>query len=347
VGLRVPVVVAVVSNGTESSQFPSIRKLLAKTFHELTKALKWGVGLINVDSLNELQKLMSLSKKHDFLAKVCIRVNVAFFGQKWNKFGMTKKDAMRACKLLSKSENLKYVGLHAHLGTQVGSTRPYKRLIKYMVGVSKELKEKYGLITYFMNIGGGFSVPSLPPLHTKHKISKPNEFAEAIATTLKTEIAKHGLELPYLVLEPGRILVSSPIVLLLKVIAIKSLQNVGKIILVDGGLNILPESEYYQYKIVPVVIRGSSKTRAQIAGPLCMQEDVIGRDRILSPIKQNDILAVLDAGGYSATLSWQFIKTKPAVVLIGSDDKTRLIRKAESTADALRPAQFPYKVRAR
>lgn len=309
----------------------------AKTYQELFEAMKLGVKIINIDSLSELKKIIFLSKKYNLTANIGIRVNTSFFDSKWNKFGLSKKDILIACKTLTKMKRLKYVGLHAHLGTQLITTKPYKQLIKDLVNISEEIKRKYNLDTDFIDIGGGIPVRDLPPKGIKkYQIPSVEEFAKVICSTLKKEVAKSNMKLPFLVLEPGRIIVSSPIFLLLKVIATKRIQNAGKIIFTDGGLNILLESEYFEYDIIPSMIREGKKEKIQIAGPLCMQDDLIGTNRILPPIKEGDILVVVNAGGYSISLSWQFTKTKPAVVLIDCNNKVRLLRRPENIHDIFR-----------
>lgn len=309
-----------------------------KTYQELLEAMKLGVRLINVDSLSELKKIILISKKYGLTANVGIRLNTSFFGPGYNKFGVNEDDALKACELISKSKNLKYEGLHGHLGSQITTTKPYKKLIKYQISISEEIYRKYNLSTNFIDVGGGFPVRELSPSGTK-KIPKIEEFAEVICSTLKKGIAKTDVKPPFLVLEPGRAIVSSPIFLLLKVIATKITRNMGKIVFTDGGINILPLAEYFRYfkyEITPNVIRGGKRERVQIAGPLCMEEDLIGIDRTLSSIKEGDILVVSNTGAYTISLSLQFIKPRPRVVAIDQENNVKVVRESESVEDILK-----------
>lgn len=309
----------------------------AKTDQELLEAIQSNIAILNVDSLNELKKIIFLSKKYNLKANIGFRVNVSPFlkTRKWSKFGIDIDDLFKACELTLNSKNLKYMGLHAHLGTQITTIEPYKKLIKQMVDISKKIHERYNLSTEFIDIGGGFPVENLPPLKNKvKKIPSIENFSNEICLTLKKEITKADMKLPTLILEPGRSLISSPVFLLLKVITTKEISKIGKIAIVDGGLNILPESEYYRYEIIPNIVKGK-KELIQIAGPLCMEEDLIGINRKLPTVHEGDILVVLNAGSYSISLSWQFIKTRPAVVLIDRNKTIKVIRKSENIGNVL------------
>jgi diaminopimelate decarboxylase len=314
----------------------------AKTYPELLEAMKFNIGIINIDSLSELEKIIFLSKKYNFKTNIGIRINAQSLlkTRKWSKFGIDFENILEACKLIIKSKNLKYRGLQFHLGTQIKNIYLYKEMIKKVVYISKKIYEKYNLNTEFIDIGGGFPVETLIPMKTKiRKMPSIKKISCEICSTLKREISKTNIELPTLVLEPGRVLISSPIFLLLKVIATKKISKIGRVVITDGGLNILPESEYYKYEIIPDKIRGK-KEITQVAGPLCMEEDLIGINRKLPSIHENDILVVLDAGGYSISLSWQFIKPRPAVILINSKRNVEIIRKPESFKDILTLDKF-------
>ena len=309
----------------------------AKTHDELLEAMKLGVRMINIDSLSELKKIVFLSKKYNLQANIGIRVNTSSLDSRWDKFGLNEKDILTACEILTKMKKVKYTGLHAHLGTQMISPKPYQQLVRYLVNISEDIKKRYNLETRFIDIGGGIPVRGIPPVGIrKSKIPRIKEFAKVVCSTLKKEIIKTKMRPPFLVVEPGRIIVSSSIFLLLKIIATKRIQTIGKIVFTDGGLNILPESQYFEYDIIPAVIREGKREKLQIAGPLCMQDDLIGRNRILPPVKEGDILIVLNAGGYSLSLSWQFAKPRPAVVLIDCNNRVRLLRRQENVEDILR-----------
>jgi diaminopimelate decarboxylase len=113
-----------------------------------------------------------------------------------------------------------------------------------------------------------------------------------------------------------------------------------KWVITDAGLNLIPEAELNQYKIVPAVLRKGKPGRVNIAGPLCFHEDVIRYGVKMSPIKEGDILAILDVGAYSISLSWQFIKLRGGVCLL-CDGKHEMVRRPETVEDVLKLDTIP------
>jgi diaminopimelate decarboxylase len=139
---------------------------------------------------------------------------------------------------------------------------------------------------------------------------------------------------PTLALEPGRALVGPTTLLATKVIATKQVSGI-KWVITDAGLNLIPEAELNRYRIVPTVMRKGKPERVNVAGPLCFHEDIIRYGTEMPPIQEGDILAILDVGAYSISLSWQFIKLRGGVCLL-CDGKYEIIRRHEIVEDVLR-----------
>jgi diaminopimelate decarboxylase len=70
-----------------------------------------------------------------------------------------------------------------------------------------------------------------------------------------------------------------------------------------------------------------------------MQLDVLGVNRELPVLKRRDFLAVLDAGAYSISLSPQFIRPRPPVVLVDGGGG-KLVRRGETFEDVFRSDMF-------
>jgi len=69
-------------------------------------------------------------------------------------------------------------------------------------------------------------------------------------------------------------------------------------------------------------------------------EDVIRYGIEMPPIKEGDVLVILDVGAYSVSLSWQFIKLRGGVCLL-NDGKYEMIRRPETVEDVLRLDVMP------
>jgi diaminopimelate decarboxylase len=294
-----------------------------KTKEELTEAMKLD-SIINVDSVSELNEIINLGKKHKLTPKIGLRVKI----RKGSKFGLNKEEVTSALSLIGKTEQALYVGLHAHLGTQISDPLLYKREIRYMVGILKLIKE-LGFSTNFLDIGGGF------PLQHKNKKNTLKVLARTIGTTLKRECLKRNLSFPTLILEPGRALVGSSHYLVTKVVRLKNSKRRTQTVIVDAGLNVVPEVEEYEYEIFPTNFSLPLK-KYYVGGPLCMEEDILRKCVTLPSLKEGDLLVIPNVGAYSISLSWQFIKLRPPIIAITTKKKIRVIRRKEMLSDVLK-----------
>ena len=79
-----------------------------------------------------------------------------------------------------------------------------------------------------------------------------------------------------------------------------------------------------------------------MVGPICESGDVFGKDRELPELFEGDYLAILDAGAYGFTMSSPYnSRPRPAEVLL-NDQKSYLIRKAETFDDLLSHQEIPH-----
>ena len=106
-----------------------------KTVQELTMALEYGVGRIVVDNLTELRTLDALAAAKGTAASVMLRVKPGIdahthsfirTGQIDSKFGFALEtgEALTAVKLALEAKNLRLIGLHCHIGSQISISNP-------------------------------------------------------------------------------------------------------------------------------------------------------------------------------------------------------------------------------
>ena len=133
--------------------------------------------------------------------------------------------------------------------------------------------------------------------------------------------------------EPGRFLVGDAGVLVTSVLGEK-LQGSTDFLLVDAAMNDLMRPALYQaeHPIVPVATRAGAPRPVDIVGPVCETGDFLGKRRNLPPAARGDLLAILGAGAYGASMASNYnTRRRPAEVLV--DGATvRLIRRRETFA---------------
>lgn len=319
----------------------------AKTNQEIEMFINEGIALVNVDSIDELNRINHIAEKKGKIVDVGIRVkpNIDNFFV-WPKFGLDiDKWAFNAFELASSLKNIKVIGMHAHIGTNIFTPTPFNESILQMTKLMSDVTSKLGIEFEYIDIGGGFGVPGYTPLFPIEEIIKNpmdiEPFAESICETLLSCLVKYNLPELTLVLEPGRIIITDPVILLMMVEGTKIIGKNTKTVMVDGGINLIQFAPYYYHRIFPVEEKREKREFVDICGPLCMQQDIIGVNREMQVLNRGDFLAVLDAGAYSISLSQQFIKPRPPVVLVNKNTN-KLIRFGETFEDIFRLDVFDY-----
>jgi diaminopimelate decarboxylase len=313
----------------------------AKTNDGLLKAMELGARVINVDSISELKRVVSLVHETDLRVNVGFRFSYPGRPPSRNKFGITAEQILDGCRMISKEKRIHYAGLHTHIGTETTEIGKYEKALELLTDLASSIYRRYGFQTEIIDLGGGFAFKEVPPYSHKGRWSPPSfsEYASRICSKLMLTLTDRLSKPPTLALEPGRALVGPTALLATKVIATKQVLGI-KWVTTDAGLNLVPEAELNQHRIVPAVLRKGKTARINIAGPLCIHEDVIRYGIEMPPIKEGDILVIRDVGAYSISLSWQFIKLRGGVCLL-CDGKYETIRRHETVEDVLRLDTIP------
>ncbi len=141
--------------------------------------------------------------------------------------------------------------------------------------------------------------------------------------------------------EPGRYCVAEGSLILGRVHAVK--QNAGVTYVgTDVGMNVLVRPSMYDSWHDVEVLRDSkvvSRTNLveqTVTGNICESGDILAKERMLPKMQRGDLVAILDTGAYGYSMCSSYnSRPKPAEVLITSDGKVKLIRRAETIDDIL------------
>jgi diaminopimelate decarboxylase len=113
---------------------------------------------------------------------------------------------------------------------------------------------------------------------------------------------------------------------------------------VDAGFNTLIRPTLYgsYHHIIPCIMTEKGDImKYDIAGPICESGDILGKERELRELKENDYLVILDAGAYGYTMSSSYnCRPRTAEILV-SNKKPHIIRKAETYDDLLKAQRIP------
>jgi diaminopimelate decarboxylase len=238
-------------------------------------------------------------------------------------------------KLLEHMPGLDFVGLHAHIGSQILGIDSYYAEIEVLTDLALQIKKEARKACSEINIGGGLGIAYLeeyPLFDIKEAVAK-------IAQFFKDKVKAKGLGEPLLVLEPGRSIVGRAGVTLYTVGTVKDIPAIEKYVVIDGGMGDNPRPILYSAKYEATIAgkAGSKKEETvTIAGRYCESGDILIKDSKLQPAEAGDTLAVFATGAYNYSMAMNYNQVpKPAVVLVKSG-KAKLLVKRQTYKDLSR-----------
>ena len=343
----------VVSGGelytAHKAEFPMERVLFHgnnKTFEEIQMGVDLGVGVFVVDNFYEMDMLEKLCREKNIIQSIYFRVTPGIdahthkyikTGQIDSKFGfaLTNGDFYTAVEKLKNYKNIKLIGIHAHIGSQIFEVEPYEEEVDVMLNLVKVLKEKYNIKLAEVDFGGGIGV-----YYTDEDTPRSiKEFCEKIIEKCNEKCKELEIKVPTLILEPGRSLVANAGSTLYSIGSIKEIKGTRTYVSVDGGMtdNIRPSlyQAGYECAVVNKMNNERSSNKVTIAGKCCESGDILISDTKIFDIESGDILITTSTGayGYSMASNYNKIPKNPVVFVSGGEDK--LVCKRESYEDLL------------
>jgi len=309
-----------------------------KKREDLEFAIDSDVGLINADSVPELDRMQEVARRAKKRCNAGIRVNMGIKPEthphlatalRENKFGVWIGNATVAYREATKKPDLNVIGMHSHIGSNIKDPETIREMAAAIFRFAAQVKETVGLTLTKIDMGGGLGFP----YQADSQAMSQDEYASAILEENLPTLEKLGN--PTLIFEPGRAIVADAGILLTKVEVVKR-QGEQSWAIVDAGMNTLLRPALYEAKHQVVA---AEKTTApatvdyNLGGPCCESGDVIAKHAILPELGEGDLLAVLDVGAYGYTMSSNYNgQPRPAVVMV-TDGRIELIRRREGYED--------------
>ncbi|MGD9676593.1 MAG: diaminopimelate decarboxylase, partial [Candidatus Bipolaricaulia bacterium] len=300
-----------------------------KTDAEIEAAIGAGVGTLILESLAEIPVAETLARRTGRRVPVALRLHPSIdagthpylaTGQPETKFGLEEAGLKAALRQLERSETLELVGLHAHIGSQIGSIAPYVHARRVLLDAAEAAREQ-GHRLRFVDLGGGFAIP----YGEEDRAFPLGDLAKAIG-----EGWPEPLELR---IEPGRLLVGDAGLLLVRVLYTKTC-GAKEFVIVDAGMSALVRPALYgaRHRVLAVEPRRGNPHTVDVVGPICENADVLARNCSLPPTERGDLLAVLDVGAYGFTMASQYnSQPRPAEAIV-REGRVHLVRARETYA---------------
>jgi len=289
--------------------FPASRIVYAgvgKSDWEINLGLDKEIFCFNVESVAELEVINELAAERNRVAPICFRINPDVgahthakitTGLAENKFGIAMRDMEAAIEEAAHMKNVKFMGLHFHIGSQILDMGDFAALCNRINELQNELERKHIKLEH-INVGGGLGIDYQHP--NRVPIPDFKAFFDTYARHLKL---RPGQKLHF---ELGRAVVAQMGSLITRTLYIK--QGTAKqFAIVDAGMTDLIRPALYQaYHKIENISSDEPTETYDVVGPICESSDVFAKAIDLNRTHRGDLLALRSAGAYGEIMSSQY-----------------------------------------
>lgn len=299
-------------------------------FSEIEEAVKLGV-VINIDNLSFLKKF---GTQYRSSYSCSIRLNPHIMaggnykistGHSNSKFGISIYQLPDIMEVVQQY-NIQVNGLHIHTGSDIAETDVFLKMAEILFSMARDFQD-----LKFIDFGSGFKVA----YQEGDNVTNVYDLGLKLTRSFGEFCRQYGRKLE-LWIEPGKYIVSEAGNLLVKTTVVKPTPSVT-FVGVNSGLNHLIRPMMYDayHQIVNISNPTGAQKMYTVVGYIC-ETDTLGADRKLNEVRENDILAIRNAGAYAFSMASNYnSRLRPAEVLV-INNEAKLIRERESFDDLLK-----------
>ncbi len=303
---------------------------VGKTLQEMKMAIEGKILSLNLESIQELEQLIDLTRERALEAKIGLRINPDIdarthpyiaTGLRQHKFGIDTDQIDQIVRTLREAPQIQLTGLGFHIGSQILDVQPFIDGFVKLKSWADRLRGQ-GLGIRHLDLGGGFGIP-----YQGEERPDLRKYAAFLS---------EARDRYQILMQPGRSIVGDAGTLLTQVLFQKS--SHGKsFMVVDAGMNDLLRPTLYQayHEILPIQQKEEWIT-ADVVGPVCESGDFFARDRHVPDARSGECLALMNAGAYGFCLSSNYNSRVRSVEVLVDGDQWEVIRKRETFEDLIR-----------
>lgn len=279
---------------------------VGKSDKEINLGLDKNIFCFNVESIPELGIINELAAHKGKTARVAFRINPNVgahthanitTGLAENKFGIAMDDMEDVIGIASSMKNVKFVGLHFHIGSQILDMGDFASLCNRINDLQNRL-ETHRIKVENINVGGGLGIDYTHP--NKVPIPDFKAYFDTYARLLKQ---RKGQKIHF---ELGRSVVGQCGSLISKVLYVKH-GSVKQFAIIDAGMTDLIRPALYQaYHKIENISSDKTVQTYDVVGPICESSDVFAKAIDLNECNRGDIIAIRSAGAYGETMASQY-----------------------------------------
>jgi diaminopimelate decarboxylase len=279
---------------------------VGKSDWEINLGLDNDIFSFNVESIPELEVINQLARLKGKVAKVAFRINPNVgahthanitTGLAENKFGIAMQDMETVIERATQMENVKFVGLHFHIGSQILDMGDFEALCNRINDLQTQL-ENHHIRVGNINVGGGLGIDYQHP----NRVPVP-DFKAYFDTYAKKLKLRPGQTLHF---ELGRAVVAQCGSLIARTLFIKEGTH-KKFCIIDAGMTDLIRPALYQaYHKIENIGSEEPLEAYDVVGPICESSDVFAKQIDLNRAHRGDLIAIRSAGAYGEIMASQY-----------------------------------------
>lgn len=277
---------------------------VGKADWEIELALEAGIQYFNVESIPELEVIAEIAQRMGKVADVSFRINPDVgahthahitTGLAENKFGIAMDDMIQVIRIAQQLPNLRFVGLHFHIGSQILRMNDFEALCYRINELQDQLEAEDITDVQNINVGGGLGIDYQNP--DEHPVPDFHAYFETYACHLKLRPGQH------LHFELGRAVVGQCGSLITRCLYVKQAAT-KQFVIVDAGMTeLLRPALYNAHHHVQNLCSTAPVQTYDVVGPICESSDVFAKDCQLPETKRGDLIALRSAGAYGETMA--------------------------------------------
>ena len=319
-----------------------------KTDWDINFAMDNGVGYFMVDNMCEMKAIDALAGEKGIIQKVILRLTPGIdphtyaavaTGKVDSKFGIAIEtgQAEEFVKEAVDFRNVEITGYHCHVGSQVFDEDGdvYIQASTIMLSFFADMAKKYGVKATILNMGGGFGVRYTdddPYMDVAANIEK-------LADHIRATCEKLSINMPQILMEPGRSIVADAGMTLYSVGTVKKITGYKNYVSVDGGMTDNPRYALYGSKYTVLLANRMDEKcdfDCDVVGRCCESGDIVQPSVSMPEPVRGDIIAVCTTGAYNYSMASNYNRIpRPGIVMLsGGNDYVAV--KRESFEDIIR-----------
>ena len=220
------------------------------------------------------------------------------------------RDMIPVIERAAQLKNVKVVGLHFHIGSQILDMGDFQALCN-RVNELQDILERHHLSVEHINVGGGLGIDYQHP----NRVAIP-DFKAYFDTYARQLKLRPGQTLHF---ELGRAVVGQMGTLITRILYVKE-GAVKKFAIVDADFTDLIRPALYQaYHKIENISSDDPQDTYDVVGPICESTDVFAKQIDLNCCHRGDLLAIRSAGAYGEIMASQY-NCRPLPQGYASDD---------------------------